>query len=109
MLLIATDEMFSAIEGGAEPSSGSPRLVGTKRPADSAAAVELLLDLRSGSERTVRGIAFARRITALREAHPKTPSLLARLRRPVIVATARFLLSDNLLLGFELSRLKSTP
>ena len=56
-------------------------LVGTKRPADYAAAVELLMDLRDVSERTGRGAAFGRRIAALREAHPKKPSLLARLRK----------------------------
>jgi hypothetical protein len=56
-------------------------LVGTKRPADYAAAVELLVDLRDVSGRTGRGAAFGRRIAALRQAHAKKPSLLARLRK----------------------------
>jgi len=56
-------------------------LVGTKRPADYAAAVELLVDLRDVSGRTGRGAAFGQRIAALREAHAKKPSLLARLRK----------------------------
>ena len=54
-------------------------LVGTKRPADYAAALELLVDLRDVSGRTGRGAAFGQRIAVLREAHAKKPSLLARL------------------------------
>jgi hypothetical protein len=56
-------------------------LVGTKRPADYAAAVELLVDLRDVSGRTGRGAAFGRRIAALRQAHARKPGLLARLRK----------------------------
>ncbi|MDP9224705.1 MAG: hypothetical protein M3P18_12795 [Actinomycetota bacterium] len=56
-------------------------LVGTKRPADYAAAVELLVDLRDVSGRTGRNAIFGQCIAALREAHAKKPSLLARLRK----------------------------
>ncbi|HYT68544.1 MAG TPA: hypothetical protein VEL51_19105, partial [Vicinamibacterales bacterium] len=56
-------------------------LVGTKRPADYAAAVKLVGDLRDVSGRTGRGAAFGRRIAALRQAHAKNPNLLARLRK----------------------------
>lgn len=56
-------------------------LVGTKRPADYAAAVELLVDLRDVSGRTGRGAAFGQRIDVLREALAKKPSLLARFRK----------------------------
>ena len=56
-------------------------LVGTKRPADYAAAVELLVDLRDVSGRTGRNAVFGQCIAALREAHAKKPSLLARLRK----------------------------
>ncbi len=56
-------------------------LVGTKRPTDYAAAVELLVDLRDVSGQTRRDAAFKRRIAALRQVHAKKPSLLARLRK----------------------------
>ena len=56
-------------------------LTGTKRPADYAAAVELLVDLRDVSGRTGRNAVFGQCIAALREAHAKKPSLLARLRK----------------------------
>jgi hypothetical protein len=56
-------------------------LLGTKRPADYAAAVALLVDLRDARGRKERDTAFARRIGALREAHAKKPSRLLRLRR----------------------------
>ena len=56
-------------------------LVGTKRPTDYAAAVELLNDLRDVSGQTRRDAAFKRRIAALRQVHAKKPSLLARLRK----------------------------
>lgn len=56
-------------------------LVGTTRPADYAAAVELLVDLRDASGRTGRNAVFRQHIAALRQAHPKKPSLLARLRK----------------------------
>jgi hypothetical protein len=56
-------------------------LVGTKRPADYAAAVELLVDLRDVSGRTGRNAVFGQCIAALRKAHAKKPSLLARLRK----------------------------
>jgi hypothetical protein len=56
-------------------------LVGTKRHTDYAAAVELLVDLRDVSGQTRRDAAFGRRIAALRQAHAKKPSRLARLRK----------------------------
>jgi len=56
-------------------------LVGTKRPADYAAAVELLVDPRDVSGRTGRIAVFGQCIAAIREAHAKKPSLLARLRK----------------------------
>jgi len=56
-------------------------LVGTKRPANYAAAVELLMDLRDVSGRAGRDTAFGQGIAALRQAHAKKPSLLARLRK----------------------------
>lgn len=56
-------------------------LIGTRRPADYAAAVELLVDLRAVSEGKGRAVEFTERIGALREAHAKKPSLLGRLRK----------------------------
>lgn len=56
-------------------------LIGTRRPADYAAAVALLVDLRDASRRKKRDAACARRIGALRETHAKKPSLLLRLRK----------------------------
>ncbi|MBM3817639.1 MAG: hypothetical protein FJW14_01285 [Acidimicrobiia bacterium] len=56
-------------------------LIGTRRPADYAAAVELLVDLRDVSGRKGHGATFAKRIRALRLAHTKKPSLFARLRK----------------------------
>jgi len=55
--------------------------IGTRRPADYAAAVALLVDLRDVSERQGRGALFAKRIGTLRQAHATKPSLLARLRK----------------------------
>ena len=46
-----------------------------------AAAVELLVDLREASGRTGRNAVFGQCIAAIREAHAKKPSLLARLRK----------------------------
>jgi hypothetical protein len=56
-------------------------LIGTRRPADYAAAAELLVDLRDVSERKGRDAEFTERIRGLREAHATKPSLLGRLRR----------------------------
>lgn len=56
-------------------------LVITKRPGDYDAAVTLLKDLREIGERKGRSAEVAGRIRALREAHAKKPSLLARLRK----------------------------
>jgi len=56
-------------------------LLGARRPADYAAAVALLVDLRDASRRKDRHTEFARRVGALREAHEKKPSLLLRLRK----------------------------
>jgi hypothetical protein len=52
-----------------------------KRPADYAAAVKLLVDLRDVSERKGRDATFTQRIGVLRVAHAKKPSLLARLTK----------------------------
>ncbi len=56
-------------------------LIGTKRPREYDAAMTLLVDLRDVSGQTRRDAAFERRIAALRRAHAKKPSLLARLRK----------------------------
>jgi hypothetical protein len=56
-------------------------LIGERRPADYAAAVALLVDLRDVSGRNGRGTAFAQRIRSLRRLHAKKPSLLLRLRK----------------------------
>ena len=56
-------------------------LVATKRPGDYDTAVTLLKDLREVGERKGRGVEVAERIRTLRDAHPKKPSLLARLRK----------------------------
>lgn len=53
-------------------------LIGTKRPGDYDGAVSLLVDLRDVNEQKGRAAKFAQRIGALREAHAKKPSLLAR-------------------------------
>jgi len=56
-------------------------LIGTRRPADYAAAAELLVDLRDVSERKRRDAEFTERIRGLRQAHATKPSLLGRLRK----------------------------
>ncbi len=55
-------------------------LIATTRPGDYTAAVALLEDLRDVGERNGRGAEFTRRLRALRQAHAKKPSFLARLR-----------------------------
>ena len=55
-------------------------LIGTRRPADYATAVELLVDLRDLSGRQGRRL-FAKRIRTLRLAHATKPRLLSRLRK----------------------------
>ena len=56
-------------------------LVVTKRPADYDAAITLLKDLQEIGKRKGRSADVAERIRALREAHAKKPSFLARLRK----------------------------
>jgi len=56
-------------------------LVITKRPRDYDAAIALLRDLREIGERKGRREEFTEHIRALREAHAKKPSFLARLRK----------------------------
>ena len=56
-------------------------LIVTKRPADYDAAVILLRDLRELGARARRSADFAKGIRALRKAHAKKPSLLARLKK----------------------------
>ena len=56
-------------------------LVATKRPADYDTAVTLLKDLHEVGERKGRSVEVGDRIRALRDAHAKKPSLLARLRK----------------------------
>lgn len=56
-------------------------LIASKRPTDYDAAVTLLQDLREIGERKGRGVEVAQRLRALRDAHAKKPSLLARLRK----------------------------
>jgi hypothetical protein len=56
-------------------------LIGDRRPADYAAAVTLLVDLRDVSGRKGRDTAFAQGIGSLRRLHATKPSLLMRLRK----------------------------
>ena len=56
-------------------------LVITKRPGDYDAAITLLKDLREIGQRKGQTEKVAERIRALREAHPKKPSFLARMRK----------------------------
>ena len=57
------------------------RLINTKLPAQYDAAVTLLRDLQELAQREDEAQAFARRFTALREAHLRKPSLIARFDR----------------------------
>ena len=57
------------------------RLINTKLPAHYDAAVTLLRDLQELARREDQAQAFARRFTALREAHLRKPSLIARFDR----------------------------
>jgi hypothetical protein len=57
------------------------RLINTKLPARYEAAVTLLRDLQELAQREDQARAFARRFTALREAHLRKPSLIARFDR----------------------------
>ncbi len=57
------------------------RLISTKLPAQYDAAVTLLRDLREIAQREDQAQEFARRFTALREAHLRKPSLIARFDR----------------------------
>lgn len=56
-------------------------LVARKRPGDYDAVITLLKDLRAISERKGRLVELTQRIRALRDAHAKKPSFLARLRK----------------------------
>jgi hypothetical protein len=56
-------------------------LIASKRPTAYDAAVTLLQDLREIDEQKGRGVEVAQRLRALRDAHAKKPSLLARLRK----------------------------
>lgn len=56
-------------------------LIGTKRRADYAAAVTLLVDLRDITDRNRRDAAFAQRLATIRARHAKKPALLARLAK----------------------------
>ena len=57
------------------------RLISTRLPAQSDAAVALLGDLQELAQREDQAPAFARRFAALREAHLRKPSLIARFDR----------------------------
>jgi hypothetical protein len=57
------------------------RLINTKLPARYDAAVTLLRDLQELTQHEDQAQAFARRFTALREAHLRKPSLIARFGR----------------------------
>ncbi len=57
------------------------RLITTRLPAHYDAAVTLLRDLHELAQREDQGEAFARRFAALREAHLRKPSLIARFDR----------------------------
>src|SRR5712691_8635106 len=57
------------------------RLINTKLPAQYDAAVALLRDLQEIAQREDQAQAFARRFTALREAHLRKISLIARFDR----------------------------
>ncbi|HEX6344201.1 hypothetical protein [Umezawaea sp.] len=56
-------------------------LIATRKPADYDAAVALLVDLQALADREDRPDEFARRHSALRQAHKNKPSLIARLAR----------------------------
>jgi uncharacterized Zn finger protein len=57
------------------------RLINTRLPARYDAAVALLRDLQELARRGDQAQAFARRFAALREAHLRKPSLIARFDR----------------------------
>ena len=57
------------------------RLISTRLPAQYDAAVTLLRDLQELAQREDQAPAFARRLAALREAHLRKPSLIARFDR----------------------------
>jgi hypothetical protein len=57
------------------------RLISTRLPAQYEAAVTLLRDLQELAQREDQARAFARRFAALREAHLRKPSLIARFDR----------------------------
>lgn len=56
-------------------------LIATRKPAEYDAAVTLLTDLQALAERDGRHDTFAHRITALRQAHARKPSLIERFNR----------------------------
>ena len=62
------------------------RLISARLPAQYDAAVALLRDLQELAQREDQAQAFARRFAALREAHLRKPSLIARLDRAGLTA-----------------------
>jgi len=62
------------------------RLISTKQPARYDDAVTLLRDLQELAQRDDQAQVFARRFTALRDAHLRKPSLIARLDRAGLTA-----------------------
>lgn len=64
-------------------------MIGTRKPGDYDAAVELLVDLRTVAERVARLEEFTRRITSLRREHSRKPSLMERLDRAGLVDRVR--------------------
>jgi hypothetical protein len=62
------------------------RLISTRLQAQYDAAVTLLGDLQELAQREDQAQAFARRFTALREAHLRKPSLIARFDRAGLTA-----------------------
>ena len=63
------------------PGPAPERLISTKLPPQYDAAVTMLRDLQELAQHEDQAQAFARRFTALREAHLREPSLIARFDR----------------------------
>ncbi|MEU7913108.1 hypothetical protein [Microbispora bryophytorum] len=64
-------------------------MIGTRKPGEYDAAVELLVDLRTAAERVARLEEFTRRLTSLRREHSRKPSLMDRLDRAGLVDRVR--------------------
>jgi hypothetical protein len=60
-------------------------MIETKKPKEYDAAVELLADLKSLSERDGHTASFTQRVPLLRQEHARKPSLLDRLDRARLV------------------------